>query len=83
MKELTITGFCTWKFAATFPVDTYAVKMSVAETLIYTNIGGALGTIIFILLSDSLILKYRINTCRKICFSGLKKRKSVRRETGG
>jgi hypothetical protein len=62
MKEITIIFFCTWKFAATFPVAIVLMKMSVAETLIYTNIGGALGTFIFVFLSDAILKiwnKYR------------------------
>jgi hypothetical protein len=55
MKEITIILFCTWKFAATFPVAIYIMKMSVTETLIYTNLGGAIGTLIFVFLSDTLI----------------------------
>ena len=55
MKGLTIIFFCTWKFAATFPIAIYIMKMSFTETLIYTNIGGILGTFTFIYFSDSLI----------------------------
>lgn len=46
MKELTIIFFCTWKFAATFPVAIYVMRMPVLETLIYTNIGGIIGAMI-------------------------------------
>lgn len=55
MKELTVIFFCTWKFAATFPVAIYAMKMSITETLIYTNTGGILGIFIFTFFSDFLI----------------------------
>jgi hypothetical protein len=55
MKELTITLLCTWKFAATFPVAIYAMRMSFTETIIYTNIGGILGVLTFVYLSDFLI----------------------------
>jgi len=55
MKELTVIFFCTWKFAATFPVAVYIMKMSVTETLIYTNIGGILGAVAFFYFSDFLI----------------------------
>lgn len=55
MRELTVILFCTWKFAATFPVAIYLMKMSVAETLLYTNIGGILGAFIFLNFSRFLI----------------------------
>ena len=55
MKELTVIFFCTWKFAATFPIAIYVMEMSFTETLIYTNIGGVLGTLIFTFFSDFLI----------------------------
>lgn len=55
MRELTVIFFCTWKFAATFPVAIYLMKMSVTETLIYTNTGGVLGTLIFLNFSNFLI----------------------------
>lgn len=62
MRELTIIFFCTWKFAATFPVAIYVMKMTVWETLLYTNTGGILGDIIFLSFSGFLIKtwdKYR------------------------
>jgi hypothetical protein len=55
MKELTVIFFCSWKFAATFPIAIYAMRMSFAETLIYTNIGGILGTLISVYFSGILI----------------------------
>jgi hypothetical protein len=55
MKELAIIFFCTFKFAATFPVAIYLVKMTPVETLLYTNTGGILGTFIFMYLSEFLI----------------------------
>lgn len=55
MKELLIIFFCTWKFAATFPVAVYVMKMSVTETLIYTNTGGVIGAFVFLNFSDFLI----------------------------
>jgi hypothetical protein len=55
MKALTIILFCTWKFAAMFPVAIYVMGMSFTETLIYTNIGGVLGTLIFVYFSHLLI----------------------------
>jgi hypothetical protein len=62
MKELTIIFFCTFKFAATFPVAIYMIKMTPVETLVYTNTGGILGTFTFMYLSEFLIRiwkKYR------------------------
>ena len=55
MKALTIIFFCSWKFAATFPIAVYAMHMSVVETLIYTNIGGILGAVISFYFSGFLI----------------------------
>ena len=55
MKEITIIFFCSWKFAATFPVAVLAMKMSFAETLIYTNTGGILGVFIFTFFSGVLL----------------------------
>lgn len=55
MKELTIIFFSTFKFAATFPVAIYLVKMTPLETLLYTNIGGLAGTFVFMYLSEFLI----------------------------
>jgi hypothetical protein len=55
MKELTIIFFCTFKFAATFPVAIYLAKMTPVQTLVYTNIGGVLGTFVFMYLSEFLI----------------------------
>jgi len=55
MKELTIIFFCTFKFAAAFPVAIYLVKMTPLETLLYTNSGGIIGTYVFMYLSEFLI----------------------------
>ena len=55
MKELTIVFFCSWKFALTFPVAVYVMKMSFAETLFYTNLGGLVGIIVFAYLSTQII----------------------------
>jgi hypothetical protein len=74
MRELTIIFFSSWKFAATFPVAVYAMKMSFAETLLYTNIGGLLGMIISVFLSDVILKlwqqywpdKLKINKNKKI-----------------
>jgi hypothetical protein len=74
MKELTVIFFSSWKFAATFPMAVYAMKMSFTETLIYTNIGGALGMVISVFLSDVILKlwqqywpeKLKINKNKKI-----------------
>ena len=55
MKELTIIFFCSWKFAATFPIAIYAMRMTFAETLLYTNIGGILGAVVFLYFSNLLL----------------------------
>ena len=55
MKELTVIFFCTWKFAATFPVAVYVMNLSFTETIIYTNIGGILGDVLFLNFSAFLI----------------------------
>ncbi len=74
VKELTIILFCTWKFAATFPVAIYVMRMSALETLIYTNTGGFIG-LVFSLSFSNLIIKawnkyrarsYRTHGRRKI-----------------
>lgn len=68
MRELTIIFFCTWKFAATFPVAIYVMNMSAGETLLYTNIGGILGVFIFMSFSAFLIRtwdRYRLHFQKK------------------
>jgi hypothetical protein len=55
MKELLIIISSTWKFAATFPVAVFAFKMSFMETLLYTNIGGIIGIVVFSLASKGII----------------------------
>jgi ABC-type antimicrobial peptide transport system permease subunit len=58
MKEITVIFFCTWKFAATFPLAVYIMRMSFLETIIYTNIGGVIGVLIFVFFSHYLINLY-------------------------
>ncbi|MBN2274866.1 MAG: hypothetical protein JXK95_11070 [Bacteroidales bacterium] len=58
MKEITVIFFCSWKFAATFPVAVYAMKMSFFDTIIFTNIGGAIGVLVFTFFSHLLIKAY-------------------------
>jgi hypothetical protein len=80
MKEITIILFCTWKFAATFPVAIVLMKMSVAETLIFTNLGGALGTLIFVFLSDAIFKVWNIYRPKYFMHRG-KKKKIFKKET--
>ncbi len=58
MDILIIILSSTWKFAATFPIAVYVFKMSFFQTIVYTNIGGLLGIIIFRFLSKGLIKLY-------------------------
>lgn len=58
MKELTIIFLCTFKYAATFPLAIYVMKMSFTETLFYTNVGGIIGAVVFVFFSDLLIRMY-------------------------
>jgi hypothetical protein len=60
MREFSVIFFSTWKFAATFPVAIYAMKMSFRETLIYTNAGGIIGVIFFLYFSQYLIRLWNI-----------------------
>jgi len=55
VKELVIIISSTWKFAATFPVAVYIFKMSFLETILYTNIGGLIGIVVFALVSKGII----------------------------
>ena len=73
MKELTIIFLCTWKFAATFPLAIYAMKMSFTETLLFTNIGGIIGAVVFVFFSDLLIKAYKDFWPEKLKFKKNKK----------
>lgn len=55
MKELVVILSSTWKFAATFPVAIYLFHMSFFETILYTNIGGLVGIIVFTMVSKGII----------------------------
>ncbi len=55
MKELTVIFFCTWKFALTIPVAVFGMKFSFLKTLLVTNIGGILGILFFMYVSELLI----------------------------
>lgn len=59
MKELTIIFFCTWKFAATFPIAIIGMKMPFWETIFLTNLGGILGVVIFVFFSKAIIIAWR------------------------
>jgi hypothetical protein len=58
MKELIVIFSSTWKFAATFPIAIYLFNMSFFETILYTNIGGFLGIVVFTMFSKGLIKLY-------------------------
>lgn len=58
MDILFIILSSTWKFAVTFPIAVYVFNMSFFQTIVYTNIGGLLGIIIFRYLSIGLIKLY-------------------------
>ena len=55
MKELTVIFLSSWKFAAIFPVTVMVFNFSWAKTLLFTNIGGVIGIVIFGLFSKLLI----------------------------
>ena len=77
MKEITIILFCTFKFAATFPMAIMIMKMSYTETILFTNIGGILGVILFAFASKMIIMlweklwphKYQVKSRNKRIFS--------------
>jgi hypothetical protein len=47
--------FSSFKFAATFPLVIIQFEFSFAETILWTNVGGALGIYFFAFLSEKLI----------------------------
>lgn len=55
MEELIVIASSTWKFAATFPVAIYIFNMSFFETILYTNLGGLIGIIVFAYISKGSI----------------------------
>ena len=55
MKELTVLVFFTFKFALTFPVAIYGLKMSFWETILYSNLGGLIGLLVSVYLSKLII----------------------------
>jgi len=57
MKEITIILCCTWKFALTFPIAIFAMKLAFWKTILLTNTGGILG-MLFPFYSSKLVLMY-------------------------
>lgn len=55
MAKLTLILSFTWKFALTFPLAIFGMKLGIAETITLGNIGGALGVIFFAFLSDGIL----------------------------
>ena len=47
MREATVIFFGSWKFAATFPVAIFGLSMTPVETILYINLGGIIGVILF------------------------------------
>jgi hypothetical protein len=56
MKEATVIFFGTWKFAATFPLAIFGLNMTPAETIIYINLGGIIGVILFAKFWEAIIV---------------------------
>ncbi len=77
IKELTVIVSSTWKFAATFPVAIYLFNMSFFETILYTNIGGLIGIIVFTMFLKGMIkivgifwpTKFRVKKRQKKVFT--------------
>lgn len=72
--------FCTWKFAAMFPVAIYVMGMSFTETLIYTNIGGMLGTVISVYFSRFLIATWNKYWPEKLTFHSKTRKRFTKRK---
>lgn len=75
MKEITIILSSTWKFAATIPFAIYLMKMSFFETILFTNIGGILGILVFGVLSKGLLKAWEI--CMPAKFKDRIKKRAV------
>lgn len=73
MKTLTVVFFASWKFALTFPLAIYCMHMSMAETLFYINLGGALGVLFFAFLSKQILHFWR-KKIEPILFPGRRKK---------
>lgn len=74
MKALTVIFLSSWKFAATFPIAVYIMKMSFLETLAYTNLGGIIGTLVSVYFSDLLIKLWRAYWPESLQFHSNKKK---------
>jgi hypothetical protein len=55
LKEIIVILLCTFKFAMTFPLAVITFRFTFLETLLWTNIGGAIGIYLFAHLSEELI----------------------------
>jgi len=60
VREILIIFFSSWKFAAVFPIAIYGFEMSFFETILYTNIGGLVGLVLFTFTSKGLIKIYDV-----------------------
>jgi len=59
MKEATLIFFGSWKFAATFPIAIFGMQMSAWETILYINIGGIIGVIVFAGFWDQILILWK------------------------
>lgn len=55
MKEILVILFSTVKFGMTFPLAIIEYEFTIAQAIIWTNIGGIIGIIVFAYLSEQLI----------------------------
>jgi len=59
MKELIVILLSTTKFGMTFPLAIIEFKFSITQAIIWTNIGGIIGIILFAYLSGQIIIIWR------------------------
>ena len=59
MKEATLIFFGSWKFAATFPIAIFGMQMTAWETILYINIGGIIGVIVFAGFWDQILILWK------------------------
>ena len=71
LKELSVIIFSSFKFAMTFPLAILEYKFSMLRTILWTNIGGMIGIIVFTLLSEEILVLWRKSLVR---FSPRKKK---------
>lgn len=64
IKELSIILFSSFKFAMTFPLAILEYKFSILRTLLWTNIGGLIGIILFTFLSEEILILWRKYTAK-------------------